>query len=42
MVITSHFVDDRRDDPTQHKDADDHYSEETEVQVVHVIPGTTS
>ena len=42
MVITSHLVDDRRDDPTQNKDADDHYSEETEVQIAHVIPRTTS
>ena len=42
MVVTSHLVDDRRDDPTQNKDADDHYSEETEVQIAHVIPGTTS
>ena len=42
MVVTSHLVNDRRDDPTQNKDSDDHYSEETEVQIAHVIPGTTS
>src|SRR6266478_9664811 len=38
IIIVSHLVDDGRDHPTQHEDANDHAPEKAEVQLAEIIP----
>src|SRR5260370_41929013 len=38
IIIVSHLVDDGRDHPAQHEDANDHAPEKTEVQLAEIIP----
>src|SRR5258708_18777650 len=38
IIIASHLVDDGRDHPAQHADANDHAPEKAEVQLAEIIP----
>src|SRR6266849_98874 len=42
IIIAPHAVDDRRDDPTGEKDADDNAAKHPKIQVANVIPDSTT